>query len=160
MIMTMEGTALVSTILLDNGLRIIICRLGVVDLVEKSTFPTLGSQWQFKCVAHCKFFFCCECFLFGYFNFYGRIKSYAGLKYLFLKSCDFWWFFHDFVLEFVSCARPNIMRTLQPPSPHLNARRYFGRMLSCRRFDYFPAWEYCGGFSFSFELKRRASFIP
>ena len=26
--------------LLDNGLRIIICRLGVVDLVEKSIFPT------------------------------------------------------------------------------------------------------------------------
>ena len=28
--------------LLDNGLRIIICRLGVVDLVEKSIFPTVG----------------------------------------------------------------------------------------------------------------------
>ena len=50
---------------LDNGLRISICRLGVVYLVEKSTFPNVGLQWRFKCDAHFKFFFCCECFLFG-----------------------------------------------------------------------------------------------
>ena len=52
-----------------------------------------------------------------------------------------------------------IVRTLQPPSPHLNARRYFGRMLSCRQFVYFPAWEYCGGFSFSCEFIRQARLL-
>ena len=45
------------------------------------------------------------------------------------------------VLEFVS-----YRATLQPPPSHFNARRYFGRMLSGRQFEYFPAWEYCGGF--------------
>ena len=35
--------------LLDNGLRIIICRLGVVDLVEKSIFPTVGHNGDLKC---------------------------------------------------------------------------------------------------------------
>ena len=35
----------------------------------------------------------------------------------------------------------------QPPPFHLNARRYFGRILSCRQFEYLLAWEYCGGFS-------------
>ena len=30
-------------------------------------------------------------------------------------------------------------------------------MLSCRQFEYFPAWDYCGGFFVSCELKRQAS---
>ena len=89
------------------------------------------------CNAHCKFFLLWV-FPVWAFHFYGRIKSYTIL----FGFCQLF------------CTRSN------PPSSHLNARRYFGRMLSCRQFEYFPAWEYCDGFSFSRELKRRASFIP
>ena len=80
------------------------------------------------CKAHCKFFLC-ECFLFGYFIFYGRIKSYTGLKYFPWSHATFGGFF-TILFGFCQlfCTRSN------PPSSHLNARRYFGRMLSCRQF--------------------------
>ena len=129
---------------------------------KRALFPTVGLQWRFKCDEHFKFFFCCECFLFGYFDFNAdkilRVSEIPFLEVMRLRV-GFSWFSRFLKLSAVQgsilCVRSIALHLILTP----HAGRYFAQILSCRQFEYSPAWEYCVVFRFSFELKRHASFI-
>ena len=81
-------------------------------------------------------------------------KILYGSEILFLKSRDFQWVFFTILFWNLSV----IVRALQPPSPHLNARRYFGRTLSRRQFEYFRHGNIVVGFRFHVNLEDELVF--